>query len=173
MDINYFDIIVLIPVLWFGYKGFTKGFVIEIASVAALLLGLWGGIKLSSYLTVIMTDNFGWESAYNPLIAFGVVFIVIVIFVHLIARLIDKLVKSVSLSFFNRIAGALFGAAKVVLIISIIILMFNKVDERSDFITDEFKEGSLLYKPIAGIAPAILPVVEKIDYKNENKNTKE
>jgi membrane protein required for colicin V production len=170
---NYFDIIVLIPVLWFGYKGFTKGFVIEIASVAALLLGLWGGIKLSSYLTVIMTDNFGWESAYNPLIAFGVVFIVIVIFVHLIARLIDKLVKSVSLSFFNRIAGALFGAAKVVLIISIIILMFNKVDERSDFITDEFKEGSLLYKPIAGIVPAILPVVEKIDYKNENKKTNE
>ncbi|MFH2143757.1 MAG: CvpA family protein [Bacteroidota bacterium] len=168
---NYFDIIVAIPILWFGYKGYTKGFVIEIASLAALILGIWGGIKLSSYAASIMINDFGWESQYIPLISFGVVFIIIVICVHLVAKLVDKLVKAVSLSFINRIAGAIFGAFKVLLVISLILMIFNRIDEKSDFISDDFKEGSLLYKPIAGLAPAILPVVDQVNFKNENKKT--
>ena len=44
---NYFDIIFVIPLLWGAYKGFSKGFVLEIASFVALGLGVWGGLKFS------------------------------------------------------------------------------------------------------------------------------
>jgi len=45
---NYFDIIIIAPLLWGAYKGFKKGFIIEIASLIALFFGIYGGIKFSS-----------------------------------------------------------------------------------------------------------------------------
>ena len=45
---NYLDIIIIIPLIWGAYKGFRKGFIIEIASLIALILGIWGGINFSS-----------------------------------------------------------------------------------------------------------------------------
>ncbi|MFH2095610.1 MAG: CvpA family protein, partial [Bacteroidota bacterium] len=140
---NYFDIIVLIPVLWFGYKGFTKGLVVEIATLAALLLGIWGGTGFSGVLSRFMTNTLGWTSEYIPVIAFALTFILIVIAVHLVARLVTKLVKAVSLSFLNRIAGALFGAAKVVLLISMLLVMLNQIDSKSSFLPEKMRSGSL------------------------------
>jgi len=37
---NYFDIMIAIPLIWGIYKGFKKGFIIEIASFIALGLGI-------------------------------------------------------------------------------------------------------------------------------------
>ena len=41
MTINLLDIILLIPLLLFAWNGYKKGFIIELASLAALVLGLY------------------------------------------------------------------------------------------------------------------------------------
>jgi membrane protein required for colicin V production len=50
---NYIDIIIGIVLIVSAISGFRKGLIVEVASLAALILGIWGaihfsGIRLSS-----------------------------------------------------------------------------------------------------------------------------
>ena len=47
---NYIDIILAIPLVWAVYRGFTKGFIIEIASLIAMVLGVYGAIHFSYFI---------------------------------------------------------------------------------------------------------------------------
>ena len=99
---NYLDIIIALPLLWGAYKGFTKGLIIEAASLAALLLGIYGAIKFSGITSDFLVEKCNFSSQYLHIISFAITFILIVIAVHFIARLINKLVKAVALGFVNN-----------------------------------------------------------------------
>src|SRR5690606_41474776 len=92
---NYLDIIIVIPLIWGAYKGFRKGFVIEIASLVALVLGVWGGINFSSYSAEYLSKAFNISAEIMPLLSFVVAFIAIVVLVFFIAQMVDIGVKRV------------------------------------------------------------------------------
>ena len=50
---NYLDIIIAIPLVWGIVIGFKKGFVIEIASLIAILAGVYGSIHFSILFPII------------------------------------------------------------------------------------------------------------------------
>ena len=83
LSINYLDLIIAIPLLWFGYKGFKNGFIVEAASLAALLLGVFGAYRFSGITADFLTNSMGLTSEYIGIISFAVTFIVIVIVLHL------------------------------------------------------------------------------------------
>ncbi|MFC2098534.1 CvpA family protein [Bacteroidota bacterium] len=165
MGLNYFDAVIAILLLWSAYKGFSKGFLIMAASLAALVLGVWGAIRFSDLTAILLTENFDFQSKYIALIAFAITFIVIVIAVHLLARAMDKLVKAVALGFVNRLAGLLFGILRTAFIVSIVLVIINSIDQRAPFIPKEHKENSLLYIPLSNFAPAIFPYLNFEDIK--------
>ena len=47
---NVFDIIVTLTLGFGFFKGFKKGFVVEVASLGALFLGILGAVKFSSFV---------------------------------------------------------------------------------------------------------------------------
>ncbi|MBN2214174.1 MAG: CvpA family protein [Bacteroidales bacterium] len=154
---SWIDIILIIILLWSAYKGFTKGFIITIASLAALILGIFGAIKLSGYTAEILYDKMEINPDNLNLIAFAITFILIVIATHIVARLTDKLVKAVALGFANRIAGVLFNLLKTALIISVILVILERIDEKIPFIPRSETNKSVLYKPLHSFAPFIFP----------------
>ncbi|MCK4661872.1 MAG: CvpA family protein [Bacteroidales bacterium] len=170
---NFIDIIIIIPLLWSAYKGFSKGLIITVASLAALILGIFGAIKFSDFTSQYLIENFDFNPDYLPIISFALTFVLIVIGVHLIARLLDKLVKAVALGFLNRISGLIFGIIKTAFIISIILVVLNGFDKNLKFISPETKENSILYKPLSSFAPLIFPYLDfkniKMDEEHKNK----
>ena len=168
-NLNYFDIVISIFLLWSAYRGISKGLLIMAASLAALVLGVWGAIRFSGLTADFLVQQFEWTTRYLSLIAFAVTFIGIVILVHLLARAMDKLVKAVALGFVNRLAGMLFGILKTALIISIVLVIINSIERRIPFIPEEHKENSLLYQPLSKLAPAIFPYLKFEDLKRRLK----
>jgi len=110
---NYFDIIIIIPLLWGAFKGFKKGLIIEIASLIALFLGIWGGVKFSSVSGKYLSEMFDISEKIMPLISFAITFIVIVIAVYALAKLLQKFIKMIALGTMNKIAGACFWNAQI------------------------------------------------------------
>lgn len=157
---NAIDIVIIIPMLWGAYKGFTKGLIVEVASIASLLLGIYGAIHFSGFMAKILADKFGMTSQYTPLIAFAIVFLGIVLVVFLIAKLINKLTEKIALGTVNKILGAVFGIAKFTLIMSIVFIIFNKADEKASLISKETKDKSLLYNPMMQLSMKIFPALE-------------
>ncbi len=168
-NLNYFDFVITIFLLWSAYRGITKGFMIMAASLAALVLGVWGAIRFSDLTAAFLVQQFEWSTKYLALTAFAVTFIGIVLLVHLLARAMDKLVKAVALGFINRLAGLLFGVLKTAFIISIVLVIINSIEQRLPFIPEKHKENSLLYQPLSKLAPAIFPYLNFEDLKERFK----
>ena len=71
MGLNYFDVMAMILLLWSAYRGITKGFLIMAASLAALVLGVWGAIRFSDITATLLIENFDMQGRYTALVAFG------------------------------------------------------------------------------------------------------
>jgi len=154
---NYVDIIIIIPLLWGLYKGFSKGLIFEAATLIAFGLAVWGAVKFHDFLSSWMSDSLGWTSKYLPLISFAVIFIGVILIVIGIAKLLEKFVKAVSLGFVNKLGGAIFGILKFGLILSMIIFFLEAANKSVSFIPDETKKNSLLYEQVQKIAPIAIP----------------
>lgn len=168
-NLNYFDVIIAIFLLWSAYRGITKGFIIMAASLAALVLGVWGAIRFSNLTADFLVAQFDCGTKYLSLISFALTFVVIVVLVHFLARAVSKLVKAVALGFVDRIAGLLFGVLKTAFIVSIVLVVINSIDRRVPFIPEEHKENSLLYQPLSKLAPAIFPYLNFEEVKGRFK----
>jgi membrane protein required for colicin V production len=172
---NFIDIILLVIIIWAAYKGFSKGLIIQAASLAALFLGVFGAIKFSGYTAYVLTEKLDFKGDYLQLTAFAITFVLIVIAVHFVARLTEKFFKVVALDFVNRILGLLFSTIKMAFIISIVLVIINTIDYRAPFLPREKVNKSLLYRPISALAPMIFPYF-KMEYekiKRDQQSTDE
>jgi membrane protein required for colicin V production len=158
-----FDIVTGIIILLFLLKGLKNGFIIELASLAALAAGLLAAVLFSDMVGQWLNDYI--TTRFMPILAFVVVFIGVVIVVHLIARAIDRLVKAIALGWLNRLAGASFGALKAALLISIVLLLLDAFGLSQRWFSPELKNSSYLYTPLEKLAPATLDFINvKVDH---------
>ena len=118
---NILDIIFLVPLLFALYRGFKKGIIHMVASLAALILGILGAMKLRPLYASLLDSIFDISPDYMNVIAFSVAFVSIVLVVHLAAFFVEKIIKAVALSFVNRLLGMGFGLLVTAFVISIIL----------------------------------------------------
>jgi membrane protein required for colicin V production len=159
---NYFDIVFIIPLLWGAYKGFVKGFVIEIASFVALGLGVWGGLKFSYLSAEYLSKAFDIAENIMPLISFSITFVLIVIAVFTLAKLIQGTLKKAALGVVNKLLGLVFGCLKFAFILSVILNLVNVFNNEVEFIKPEQKASSLLYNPLEKVAQLIIPGIKDL-----------
>ena len=157
---NYIDIILIILLILAAVNGYKKGLVVELASLAALILGIWGAFEFSHITSDFLVENFNWNWKHLNLISFIITFIIIVILVHIIGSVLDKMIEAAMLGFLNRLAGILFGVLKTALILSVLLVVFDRIDRDVNIISEDKKEESRLYQPIRNLVPAIFPFVE-------------
>lgn len=155
---NWIDLIIVILVVLSVISGFSNGLVKEVASLVGLILGIWGAIKFSDFTAAKLYEWFDLSGQYVGIIAFIITFCAIVICIHFIGVLADKVVDAVQLSFLNRLLGMVFGAVKNILILSVIFSVLNAIEARKHILPKAVEE-SRFYKPIADIVPSIFPVI--------------
>jgi len=147
---NYLDIIIIIPALWFGYKGFTHGLIRELAGLAALILGVYAAFMFTDLVEKWINHPSIPKEAY-----FAITFIVVLVAVFLLGRLVEKIIKLVIPEFINNILGAIFGVAKVMVIFSVIIFFIHSIDSKQAILSKKTTTQSFTYKYIEPIAPYI------------------
>ena len=156
---NWIDAVIVVILVLSMLSGFINGFIKEVASLAALILGLWGAIRFSTFTAGKLYDYFDMTGQYVGIIAFVITFGLIVVLIHFIGIVADKIVTSISLGFLNRILGIAFGLLKSILILSVIFVVLNVIDSKRPFLPREKIEGSSFFNPISDIAPALFPII--------------
>ena len=165
---NYIDIVLGILLVLSAVSGFRKGLVVELASLAALILGIWGAMKFSYITSEFLVENFDWKWDHLNIVSFVITFVVIVILVHIVGSTVNKMVETVMLGFVNKLAGLVFGLLKAAIILSIILVVFDKIDEDMELLSSETKAESRMYEPIRNLAPTIFPF---IDFWDDESNS--
>ena len=159
--LSYIDIILIIPLLWVTYKGFTKGFIIQVSTLAALMLGIYGGIKFSETVSVYLQGYIEVNYRVLMLISFALTFLLIVIAIHFLAKVLEKFISLIAMGFVNKLFGAIFGLLKTAFILSVVLMLINMADETLRFISLEEKSKSVLYEPVSRLVPTVIPEVRE------------
>ena len=166
---NSLDYILLIPLLYGLYRGFTKGLIIELASLLALTLGIYGALHFSSFTFEFLSDYVEIKTVYLQLASYGLTFLIIVMVISLTGKALTMLIKLVALGFINRMMGAIFGSIKVLLILSVFILFFDRFNKQFGMVKDEVLNASLMYNPIRIQAEQFYPnILEQFEIQKES-----
>ena len=158
---NFIDIILGIFLLLGLVRGFMKGFFIELASLVALIAGIFGAIHFSYYASSFIAEHVDWEENYINLAAFAVTFIIIIVIISLAGKLLTKLANIIALGILNKLLGGAFGVIKMAFLASVIILFFEAVNSNNSLIEQEKLDSSVLYAQVSKIAPLVLPSILK------------
>lgn len=153
---NFADIVIAIPLLWAVYKGFRRGFIVELATLIGFWLGIWGSIHFSAYLVPVLKQYVSTDASWLPGAAFLLTFLIIILLIHLLARLVQKAAEGMALGLMNKLAGALFAFLKYVLLISTILYILNP------YLPASQKKESFLYAPVSKVAPFIIPKLKEL-----------
>lgn len=159
MEINYFDLAVLIPLLFGMYKGFTKGLILSIATLVGLILGVWSGVKFSHITSELLFDKFQIDI---PLLAFAVTFLGVLILMYFLGKLLSKFIDILALGLFNKIGGAIFSAFKTILILTVVLLFFENVNNTFKLVDTATLNGSLFYPFLKGISKYVFPYLNDL-----------
>ncbi len=166
---NLLDIFILIPIGYGMYRGFKKGFIIELFTFLALLVGLYAGIHLSDSISSYLKNQFSFDSEYLPTIAFTITFLLVGGMVYFAGIAIEKGVKAVQLGLPNRLLGSFVGGLKMLIFTGTAILIMQSYDEKSDVISEESKTGSLLFLPAENTTAACIPALKRSTIFLKNK----
>ena len=152
------DIFLLVPLLWFGFKGWKNGAVMEFIQLAAIVLGIFVASKFSYFLA----NYFNFQSEYASIIYFALTFIAVVAMLFFAGYIITNFIKMIMLGWLNRLLGVIFALAKTVLILSVLIFYFNKIDYEETILSNEKRDESLLFRPIEKVAPMVMPTLMQL-----------
>jgi membrane protein required for colicin V production len=165
--------IVLGALLLFGLiRGLTKGLFVEVASLLALIVGVYGAIHFSHFTTEFLESRVDWSEKYINIASFAITFIIIVFAISLAGKALTKLADFAALGILNKLLGGLFGFLKIGLILSVILMMFSSMNKAIPFVDDEDIEESILYEHVRSLAPMIFPNIINAEEKKEATNTK-
>lgn len=168
--------IVLLALLLFGLvRGLIKGFFVEVASLAALIAGIYGAIHFSNYAENFVKYYVDWDEKYLNIIAFTITFITIVLIIALAGKALTKLANFAALGIINKVLGGVFGALKIGLILSVILIVFDGLNNTLPFASEDDLQDSTLYEPVKSLAPLIFPSIlkEKNILNEEQENHQE
>jgi len=155
------DIILGLLLIYGLYKGLMNGLFVEIASIIALIAGIYGAIHFSYITGEYLSVNMDWNERYINISAFIITFIIIVLIVQLAGKFLTKIADFAMLGLLNKIAGALFGALKVAVIIGAILIFFERANTNVKLVKSEIMEDSVLYEPVKEIGALVFSKVLK------------
>jgi len=155
---NVLDIILLCFVALLLVNGIRKGFIISLASLVALIAGIYCAVYFSNFISDLLIRHFHPSGHWLPILSFVITFLIVVILIMLLAKGLEKLVELVGMGFFNRLFGAIFGLIKGILYASVILFIIQCTDPKEKLIPRKTKEESIFYKPVAMIFPMIMKI---------------
>lgn len=154
---NTFDIVLLVFLLFGFIRGLMKGLFVELASLIALIAGVYGAIHFSYFAGSFLESRIDWEEKYIAIVAFAITFIIIVVVIAMLGKMLTKMADFASLGFLNKLLGGLFGILKIGMILSILLIVFDKLNKTIPFTSEEVTEESILYESVRDLAPMLFP----------------
>lgn len=146
------DIALCVLLVIGAFSGYREGFLMELFSFIAIVLGVLGGFKLLGWAMILLSDRFEIDQKVLPFVAFGVVFVIIVIAVRLLANLIKVSIDKSFLGRVDQIAGAFLGIIKTAFMLSVLLWI---VDSMKVNIPGKWTNDSRLLPEIAVFAPKV------------------
>lgn len=166
----WFDLLVIILVIATLIRGFASGLIMQIASLAGIVVGAMFAGKVSEIVAPKFIEWFEGSPHIIGALSYVASFLLIVIGLFLLGKMVQSFVKAVKLNFLNRVAGAAFCCAKWLVVFSILINVIAEMDQGKHMIKDNVRTQSYTYAAVTSISQIVVPYL-KFEWITNNYKT--
>jgi len=144
------DIVLSIILVIGAFGGYRKGFLTELFSLLAIVLGVLAGFKLMGEAMIMLSQHYSIDDKILPYVSFAVVFLIVVILVSLLGKLLKSSLEKSTLGSVDQLLGGALGILRTAFMLSVVLWIIHSVNVE---LTSKWTEGSWLYPVIAKFAP--------------------
>jgi membrane protein required for colicin V production len=130
-------------------KGLTRGLIVAIFSIIAVIIGIAAAMKLSVVVASYLKDSVNISAQWWPVISFALVFIVVVILIRMVATMIEKAVTWTLLGWVNKLGGVLLYMLTFMISFSVLLFFADQIK----LISKETMDNSVIYPIIKPWGP--------------------
>lgn len=157
---NTLDIILLVCFIPAIIRGLSKGFMEQAIALVSLLVGAWLAFKFGTTVAEWLTPYIKVSEQVLKIISFVVIIVVVVIVLNLIGKAIAKALKLALLGWLDKLLGLVFALLKATLIIGLLIMAFEGINNKTNWVKEETIAESKLYTPIKSITDKVFPYIK-------------
>lgn len=134
-------------------RGIFRGLIKELSSIIGVLGGFYAGY---SYYPILATPLSRWigKMGYANIVSFLILFVGVYLVISILGVIIKYLMNIAFLGWTDRLCGALFGACKGLLIVSVVVVMLTTFLTRNETILRE----SIVVRHTMGISATMVKV---------------
>lgn len=149
---SYIDIALILALVLGAFIGYKDGFLMELFSVIAIVLGILAGFKLMGYAMVLLDQKFNIDESVLPYLAFGVVFIAVMLVVILVGRSFKASIDKTFLGRVDKLAGGFLGLFKTAFLLSVVLWILDSLEIA---FPSNWTHQAWLYPKLASVAPSV------------------
>lgn len=153
--LNWADFCIIGILILSTIMSFARGFVKESISLLTWVTAIWIGLKFSPMLADLMKNQVDTPSV-RLIASFLILFIAVLLIGGLLNYIISHIVHKTGLTGTNRLIGMVFGLARGILVVGLIVLLAN----HTAFPKDPWWQNSALipkFEPVANTISKFLP----------------
>lgn len=145
------DIILLILLGLGAFKGYSRGFIVEIFSFVAFFIGLFLALELT---VPVATGLFGKSDYFevSAILVFIALFILLSLAIKAGAKALKNIIDMTLFGTLDNLVGAVAGAFKWAFVISIIFWVFDSVGFD---LKDRYAQDAIIFPYIVDIGPTV------------------
>ena len=160
------DIIILICFIPAIIRGLQKGFIEQVIALVSIVVGAWLAFHFSSSISEWLQPYLELSGTVLNVVSFALIVIVVVLVLFLLGRMLTKIVKLVLLGWLDKLLGIVFSLLKAALLISLVIILFDTLNLKFEFIHQDILDEAVLYNPIKDLGYTIFPYLKSLLFKS-------
>lgn len=141
MEINFFDILTLVALIWAVVSGWRSGFVSQLLGLVGIILG----IILSLRYGAAVGEMFNIDVRFSVVAGFLITFVVVLIAATILARLISKVLSFIGLGWVNTLLGIALSVVKGLLVLSMLYAAIFALNANSQLIDPNYFDNSISF----------------------------
>lgn len=164
MSVNVLDLVFGVIIIVVAIMGAFKGFVRQVVGLLSIFAGVWCAFKFSSWAAVKVQQwcHAGERTMY--IACFIIIVVLVILLGWLLARFIEKILKITTLGWLNRLLGAILGAAKIILLLSVIVYAFNRINTNWNLVSNATLKESSIWVWLVDLYEKVFPYLLKIKF---------
>ncbi|MEZ4981202.1 MAG: CvpA family protein [Saprospiraceae bacterium] len=151
------DILFAITVIGGFYHGYQSGIIKTVFYALSLMLGFIIAVRFTPSLTLFLSDTLNVTSVFLFVLAFLICFGLTLLFIRMLGKTLEEILKSAHINFINKAAGGLLMAGLYVFFLSMLVWFVDK----SDLISRQTKQESQTYEVLEDYPAAMRKAWEK------------
>lgn len=151
------EILIYIILLAGVVSGFCQGAFKQVAQSAGVVLGLVIAASLYSSFGDTLAQQTGSGESFSRVIAFVLIVIIVPMALGVVASLLTRLLKTLHMSFLNRLAGAAIGFVCYGLFLGIVLNLYDFMGSSAGFKTDKLEERPKVFYTVKHASGPVLP----------------